>query len=441
MRRIFRTLILVLVALCSVAWGQSDVFITGTNYYTILARGAAWGAGVNNNFIFSAVNPNTQVCLYVTNNNPSSSHSFTLALWQAGDPAVKTFQNVPSKWGASATTQTFPVTVNPSTTVGLYFNVTAAAQLTAQFTGSSAQAGSPDTADIFAVQTTAGACGLTSGTPVPVLGAIKQGGNVTAAFQFPIPIGAYSTPGQASTVQGYQMGSAGNGFLLDAAGCCASTLGNNFFTASGNFAIPKATSGIGTQLQALMNVCPVTSFGTVSTVRVLCGYTKTSILEMATDISSITGGSMPAWSITGRATNPGANTLIVGDTLSTSAVPSTQYKSMTFGCSAVCELQVIKITSLGTTCGAVTPAPLNLWGSTAPTYGTGHVAIQQGCAAQPTTSGAPLWDVFVPAGETVTLDVTGLTNVRQTTALAGWGVFNVSAVTGTVVASATVVEE
>jgi hypothetical protein len=443
MRRIFGALALLALALCSVAWGQQDVFITGTNAYTVLGRGLPWGNGsgaVNNNFVFSALNPNTQVCLYVTNNNPSNSHAFTVTLWQAGDPQVKSFANQTSKWASSSTVQTFPQTVLASSTKGIFFNVTAAAQLTAQFTGTAAAGGSPDTADIFAVETTSGGCGITSGTPIPVQGAVVQGTSVTAANQFPVPIGGYATPGSPSTVQGFVVGGFGNGFLIDANGCCASSLGNGFWGAS-NAVVPRGIKGAGQSAEMLMNVCPVSTFGTVSAVKVLCGYAKNSILEMATDISSITGGNMPGWTIQGRVVNPGANTLILADYLTNSSTVSSAYKNVTLSCSAACELQLIPITSAGTTCTAVTPQNLNVYGSTRASYNAQHIALQGTCVAQPATTGAPMWDVQLGANVPYVIDLTGLVNERNVTALAGWGVFSVSAVTGTVIATATVVEE
>lgn len=437
MRRIFGTLAIAF-ALCSVAWGQADVFITGTNYYTVLGRGIAWGTGVNNNFIFSAVNPNTQVCLYVTNNNPSSSHTFTLALWQAGDPQVKTFQNLPSKWAQSGTTQVFPVTVTASTTVGVYFNVTAAALLTAQFTGSSLQAGSPDTADIFAVQTTAGACGLTSGTPLPVLGAVKQGASVTAANQFPIPIGGYSQPGTASTVQGFAVGNAGNGFPLEGGVCCH-TIGQGFIgSTSGTFAEPKAmNANPSVQLAAVFNSVDVTTFGQKGVVG---GGVHTDLLEIASDQYNISSGNIPGWTVLGKLTNPTAGQVLLSQFQTTAAATNPEYRRLVLTCSAACEILVARMTARGTTCTGLTPQNLQVGNnSVAQAPSTGDIT-ENACTGAPTL-GTSMFDLTLAAGIPYSLDLSGIVNFHSGTNGGGIAVEVVAGITGIATASLQYVEQ
>lgn len=427
------------------ARAQQDIqVISGTNPYVVIARGYQWGGSgpgnLNNNFIFHPIDPNEGFCLFLGNNNPSSSHTVSVAVSQSGDPTLTTFIGNTGQWFGVPTTTVFPVTVNPSTVVGINYKTTASATIAVQFSGASTQGGSPDTVNVFVVQTNQSACGSLAVNSVQ--GVVQNGNTQTNVNDFPVQIGGVSQPGSTSTVRAFTVGAAGGGFPFDGSACCASFLGNNFFTASSSAMVPNGAQGPGTQQPAILGVCPVTSFGTVSTVRVLCGYTKTNFLEIATDISSITGGSMPAWSIRGAVTNPGANALILADTLSTSATASAQYKTAVVSCSAACELQLIPITSLGTGCTVITAQNMNIWGSTRGSFATGHVAESGvGCTVQPTTTGAAMWDVQLAANTPYTIDLTGLTNVRQVTALAGWGIFNVASLTGTAIATVSLVEE
>ncbi len=437
MRRIFRAL--VLVALAVPAFAQSDIFITGTNAYTILGRGLAWGTGVNNNFIFTPLNPNTQVCVYVTNNNPTNSHSFTLALYQAGDPQVKTFQNLPAKWAASGSVQSFPITVNAASTVGVFFNVTAAAQLTAKFTGTSSAGGSPDTADIFAVQTTAGACGLTSGVPVSVVGAIVQGTTQPATQQFPIPIAGYQNPGQNSALLGFHVGH-NNGFILD--GGNPSLIGNGFKVNFANFSGVWSTKGGGSDQEAILNVIPICTFGggLGSAGGFTGGCVKTNPLEVATDQFNIPGSSTPAFNVLGKITNPAAGATILHQFFQQNSTVNGAYKWLILSCSAACELTVNRTSAQGTTCTALTPRNLQLGnGNTTKAPATQDVA-ENACATAPTAT-YTLEDLQLPAGGVYQLDLAGFVNGLSASAGGGIDVISVGAVTGIVTATLQYVEQ
>lgn len=426
--------------LFELAYAQGNDVNLGSQFtsFTTVVRGAAWSS-INNAYIFAPNSQDASMCLEVINNNPSSSHTLTIGLNQTHDPNTTTYTGNLSRWVATQTVTPLPITVPAATGKGIYFQTFGAAQLALVFTGASTQAGNPDTVDIFIVATKQGNCGIGPGGPIAVQGPIVQGTSLAPAAQIPVLVGGMTAPGSTSTLTPFFVDSNG-AFEESASACCASVLGNNFFAASSSANVPKAIAG-GINQMSLQSVCPVASFGTVTTVRVLCGYTRNSLREEATDVSSITGGSMPAWMISGRVTNPGANTLVLLDSLSTASTVSAQYDTLTLGCSAACELQVVKITSLGTTCTAVTPAPLNVWGSTQPAFNAAHVALQGTCAAQPATTGGVMFDVFLQASQSIQLDIRGLTNVRQVTQLTGWAVFNVSSLTGIATASAAVVED
>lgn len=421
MRRIIGAVALI-TALCSVAWSQQDIFITGTNPYTILARGAAWGSsagqpfpGVNNNFLFPPLNPNTQVCLYITNNNPTNSHAFTVTLLQAGDPAVKTFQNVQSKWAATNTNQVFPITVPAASTKGVFFNVSAAAYLTAQFTGTTAAGGSPDTADIFAVQTTSGGCGLASGTPLPVIGAVLQGASIPSANFFPVLIGGSTNPAGSGNVNGFQVGTA-RGFPLEVQ---SSTLFGNGLTANNTL-----TTIVGSGQPEQVAVAATQSLTPLGT-GLYAGGVKTNILEMQTDLLEIPAPT--AYSVQGSVTNPAANATILHSFSKSTASVNLAYKWLTVSCSAACELKVNRTNAQGTTCTAVTVQSLNLGAGGGRAPNTGDVA-ETACATQPTV-GWTIYDLQLPAGGVTRVDIGGYVVAKGGTGN-GLDVVNVSTLTG-----------
>lgn len=435
MRRFAGVLTLV-GALCSIAWSQQDITIPGLNSYVVIGRGLAWGSGVNNNFIFQAFNPNTQICLYITNNNPTNSHSFTVTLWQAGDPAVKSFQQFPAKWAQTVTTQIFPKTVGSVATTGIFFNVSAAALLTAQFTGSSSAGGSPDTADIFAVQTTAGGCGLSSGTPVPVIGAQLQGSNQTAANQFPVLIGGYLSPGVASTIQGLHIGNNGDGILLDGSVCCQAFAAGFQGNPASNFMNLQGSINNQQQREQVLDVFNLGFFGAKGTAP---GFVKTNFLEIATDQFWNTASGAPAWVALGKLTNPAVNATLLEHFLTNAGAVNPAYKTLVLACSAACELLVQRVTARGGTCSAITAQNLQVGNNGTVQAPVAADVTENGCTTPPTASTA-MFDLPL-TNQPYTIDLSGFVNFHNATAGSGISVQVVSTFTGIATASLTWVEQ
>jgi len=435
------------VALCSlvlllcspIAWSQQDVTIPGLNTYTILGRGLSWGgttaASVNNNFIFQVLNPNTQICLYITNNNPTSSHTFTVALWQTGDPSVKSFQQFPAKWAQTITNQIFPKTVAVSATVGIFFNVSAAALLTAQFTGATTQAGSPDTADIFAVQTTAGGCGLSAGTPIPVTGSQVLGSTQTAANQFPVPIGGWTVPGTSSTIQGLALGTQAGGIIQDGHNGAANFYGGNQYNSISNYVAPDCVQAGGLNLFCLYPIISTTTFGT----RGMVSGVKDNFLEMASDQGSITPGSIFAWVVMGKVTNPAINGVILEHFATNTMIVNPAYKTLTLSCSAACEILVSRIAARGGTCTSLTPQSLQVGNNNAAVAPAAGDITENACTS-PATAGTAMYDVSLGTQPFV-IDLSGFVNFHNGTTGGGFQVQTVAAVTGVVTASLTFVEQ
>ena len=428
--------------LCSpIAWSQQDITIPGLNTYTVLGRGLTWGGttgAVNNNFIFQVLNPNTQVCLYITNNNPSSSHSFTVALWQAGDPQVKSFQQFPAKWAQTITNQIFPKTVNAASTVGIFFNVSAAALLTAQFTGGTTQGGSPDTADLFAVQTTAGGCGLSSGTPVPVIGAQLQGTNQTAGNQFPVLIGGYASPGVAGNIEGLHLGTTGNGLLLDGSVCCQAFAAGFQGNPASNFMSLAGSINTQQEREQVVDVFNLGFFGQKGTA---AGFVKTNFLEIASDQFWNGAGTVPAWVALGKITNPGANATLLEHFLTNAAAINPAYKTLVLSCSAACELLVQRVTARGTTCTAITAQNIQVGNGGTQQAPVAPDVTENACTGAPTASTA-MFDLQLGAGLPATLDLTGFANFHSPTGNgSGISVQVVTALTGIATASLTWAEQ
>jgi hypothetical protein len=426
--------------------GQAqDILITGgTNPYIIIGRGIAWGGSgsgnLNNNYIFHPVTPDEGFCLFLSNNNPTNSHTVTVAVSQTGDPAVNSFQGLAQKWNGVPTTSAFPVTVPILGIVGINYKTTASAGIAVQLSGSVVAGGSPDTVDVFAVQTTASSCGALATNAVQ--GPYQQNAALTLSQQFPVLIGGLAIPGSTTSAQGFVVGSQGNGFLLD------SRLSSQLFSANfknpTTFAAAQGVSGAGQQEEIILGVVPVSGFGVkTGSPAVLTGFVKTNVLEAVTDQSIGTGGSMPAWIEFQKVTNPGTGAFILGDYLTTAAAINAAWKWVTVSCSVACEFRIANISSAGTTCTAVTPHSMQLYAGGILAFNAQHVSIggSTACAAQPTTAGADLYDISLAAGTSYTLDVGGLVNFHQAVTIAGLGIFNVTSFTGTMTASIAVMEE
>jgi hypothetical protein len=443
-RWLFFSAIVILVPLFARA--QQDIqVIGGTNPYITIGRNFSWaGSGpgnLNNNFIFHPIDPNEGFCLFIGNNNPTSAHSVSVAVAQSGDPTLNSFQGVTGQWFSVSTVTLFPVSVPAATVVGINYKTTASASITVSFSGATPQAGSPDTVNVFAVQTNQSACGSLPNQAVQ--GPFQNGTQATNSQQFPVLIGGLAAPGTTSTVGGMRIGtSAPGGLVLDSSICCT-FIGNGFINpTSAPISSPNGVNST-VESQMLMQSLPVSTFGVKTGGPALIGgYAKNNILEMATDQATQTAGSSPAWIEEQKVTNPGNATLVVGDYLSASAAINTAYKWAVVSCSAACEFQISNISSAGATCTAVTAHNMQLFNAGVQAFNAQHAAIggSTACGTQPTTIGAPLFDISLAAGTSTTVDLSGLANFH-TTAIGGLGVFNVTSFTGTITASVSVVEQ
>jgi hypothetical protein len=147
------TLALLLLSPILVSATDVNIFPTGPIYK--ITPALVWGTstqpGFNNNYFFTPLAINESVCVFVYNNNTTSAHTFTAAIQVTGDPA--SIGPSTGTWQSAANTSGLSAPVSPGFPAGLGASVTGAAQVSVNFSASSTQTGSPDTANVVIVQT------------------------------------------------------------------------------------------------------------------------------------------------------------------------------------------------------------------------------------------------------------------------------------------------
>lgn len=148
--------------LCTATVPSIDIPIGVIGPYSDLARSVTWGdhghGGVQNAYIFTPLSPERLTCVYIANNNPTSAHTFTLTFYYTGDPTIASFYG-PGSGGASTQSHwkivnTIADTVIASGINNYSFSSPGAARAVVDISEASTQTGTPDTADVYIVQTT-----------------------------------------------------------------------------------------------------------------------------------------------------------------------------------------------------------------------------------------------------------------------------------------------
>jgi hypothetical protein len=138
-----------------------DLVLNPGSSYVDAGRSIPWGSSFNRAYVLVPNSPNASVCLYVVNNNPTNAHPFTVTVFQTGDSQVPNYSGNTGRFNPALSIN-LPTTVAAASMASGFIQSTAAAKLALVFSGSGALGGSPDTADVFIVQTTAGTCGSSS---------------------------------------------------------------------------------------------------------------------------------------------------------------------------------------------------------------------------------------------------------------------------------------
>ena len=432
--RIFILWALVLAPVLLRAQQQDIPVVAGTNPYITIVRGAAWGGSglgtVVNNFIFQPVTPDEGFCLFVSNHNPINPHTFTLLVAQSGDSTQTSYQGVATLWNVvpatgAATSFTVQQAGTAGAVIGINFKTTASAQIVVRITNNSTAAGSPDTVDLFAVQTTQSSCG---GLPAnSVQGVWLNGATLPAGQTYPVLVGGERFGG---IITAAATGSGAGGFLLDS----NQNLQNSAIWGSGwvdvhTFSQPAAACSTG-ECATIQPMVPLAPMGTQSgSTQWAQGYQLNTLqaIMMAAQVA----GQTLSWFETINTTNPTAGEVLLNDTMAATGNVSVQWQTLTISCTAACEIQGHRSTTTGT-CTAGTPVNLNLYGGTRPSINATHV-IGTDCSVAPTFDAAPLFDVYVGTNQPYALDLRGVYNSRQSSgSLAGLAIENISAVTGNV---------
>lgn len=133
---------------------NNQIFPTGQVYQL---NNLIWGTtgtafGFNNNFYFAPLNLNESVCIFVYNNNPTSSHTFTASIVLTANPNEKTPSD--GSWNSAANGVGLTAATFPNSAGGIGGLVSGAAQVSVNFSAATTQTGSPDTANVVIIQTT-----------------------------------------------------------------------------------------------------------------------------------------------------------------------------------------------------------------------------------------------------------------------------------------------
>lgn len=269
------------------------IFPTGPVYK--LPSNPVWGVsgptGFNNNFFFTPLSQNGSVCVYVKNNNTTNPHTFTASIVVTSDPNNITPSD--GTWQVAASSSGILSATSPGLPGGIGVNVSGVSQVSINFSASSTQAGSPETASVTISQTQ---------------------GNCFAGNQF--------------------IGSA-----------------------------PQTTASV-------------------------------------TPLQAISDGLSQAFEQQFSATNPTTGVILLNIN-SSSGKNSLYFNQLQVSCTATCQLVIATSTSLGTTCGGLTPVNKKIGSSV-----TSSSVSQNNCAGAPT--GTTFYNgLAIGAGNNVTLDLRG----------------------------------
>lgn len=154
-----------------------DIPVATIGPYSDLTRNANWGVagqgGIENSWIIQPLTPQTLTCIYIANNNPTNAHSFTLTFRSTGDPRVTSYLTQPPTGTLAAQQGKWNLVFSASGSVSSLgvatysFGSQTSARAQIQITGTATAGGSPDTADIYIVQSTT-SCGPATTNTVPI---------------------------------------------------------------------------------------------------------------------------------------------------------------------------------------------------------------------------------------------------------------------------------
>lgn len=155
---LFIILISALGGLCLPCYGQDQIVNARNNYVQISLPSTAWSTLASQTYVFTPLSPDHSLCLSMVNNNTTSTHSFNLNIFTTGDNNTPDYTHNTGRY-TPITPVGLPNIISSNSSIYFYVPSKSAAKVALVFTGGNTQAGSPDTVDIFAVQTTNTSCG------------------------------------------------------------------------------------------------------------------------------------------------------------------------------------------------------------------------------------------------------------------------------------------
>lgn len=391
-----------------VAYAQQDIFQQSFTPYVQFPN-LPWGSGagaVNNNFWFNTLQAEQGVCIWVTNLNPISAHSFSLTVSSTPDAGIPGFTGFTGRWTSTLNSAgvAFPFTVSANSTTTFFYNTRSSAYVAMQFSGSAGAGGAPDTATITAVLTTAANCSaIVIGNTV--IGPTPNGSAISASNQQPVIVGGGSATGGAgylqnartamldTTTQGWMVGIVYDANEQSAPRGAALNYGTTISSGAATFlhVMPWGQqsdaglgSGAGDVTSPFRNSRP---YGTA--VGPIWEWASTSYQS---------GGSTPLATYNSRTdqVNPAAGALLLAiNTTSVSNNGITPYR-ITVSCEAACDFLIRRVTDAGNTCAAGTIVK-----TFDPSLGAAinYAAVTAGCVANPTSTQV-LFHIWLAAGGT-----------------------------------------
>jgi hypothetical protein len=404
-------LLMLMAALSNAAIAQTDNFLSAGSVspYVTMGRNLTWGGiglgTVGQNFIFHPLDPNEGFCLFIQNNNTTGAHTLTLTVAQTGDPALIQYAGFTQLWFGVPTATSFPLSVPANSVVGVNYKTTASAGIVISVTGNATVAGSPDTANLFTVQTNQSACGTIAGNVVQ--GPFLQGTIAPGSAQFPVLTGGVDA---SNVVHSTSVIGSGLSALFGTVVTQTGVATNLFQKISNNFStIFCSTNLAGCNQNSLSYRLSGTSF-------MVPGSITDELRAHSEFNNSFTGFSFT--------TTPAAGFDLLDAFCSACGSQPTMVRAR-ISCGATtptqCDYLIQSVSTVGTTCTVVTPTNM-LLGSVAAATAT----VQTGCTGGLTIANT-LMHEFLAANTTVVIDLNGW--MFSTSTGIGIKISNVTAIT------------
>jgi hypothetical protein len=393
------------LVLASIVFAQDVRKTATTNYVQFL--NVPWGNGAgafNNNFWFNTLQTEQGVCVWISNNNTTNSHSFSLVVSSTANPAIGGFTGFTSQWTstANAAGTSFPFTLSPASTTTFFYTARSSAFIALSFSGSAAAGGSPDTANIIAVLTSAANCtAIVIGNTV--IGPTPDGSTIASANNQPLIVGgkqAIAGVAYLQTATTSYIDANTHGWLV------GTTVDAN------ETSQPRGTAiNIGASINGPPAFLHVEPWGQQTDIPMgggggdqqsplrnsrAYGTATSDIWQWGSTNAAGVGAPLLTFNSRTDQVNPAAGTLLLGINVNNVVNNGISPYRVTVSCSAACDFFINATSNAGTTCAAGTI--VRSFDDAVGAVGN-YAAITGGCVANPTTTKV-LFHIWLAAGGT-----------------------------------------